>query len=290
MKQASRPRPATFRAMGREGPPRQVTIGETACELQEIFKHDSWAATALYRGQTGSFVAKFNRAEPILGIPMRWLGCWLARREARACRLLAGLTGVPVAVGPVVWQTRRFPTAFAHDYVPGHPLAMDERPSAAFFDELETLLAEIHARGMAYADLNKRENILVTEAGTPFLVDYQICFAPPSWMVSFPPVRWLLRELQTADRYHLRKHRLWHRPETVPASERDPARLRPMSVRLWRIAYVAPMQAFRRRLFTWMKIRTGRGLAVSELEPEKAARESLARKAADSGACLPGEE
>ncbi len=47
--QLVRPRPALFRALGRDEPPSVVTIGGEKHELIEIFKHDSWAATALTR-------------------------------------------------------------------------------------------------------------------------------------------------------------------------------------------------------------------------------------------------
>jgi len=195
MKQAVRARPAIFRALGQKDPPRQLEVGGQPCELQEIFKHDSWAATARYRGPSGSFVIKFNRSQPILLIPMAWLGCCLARREARAYQMLAGLEGVPPAAGKVSRDRRILRTAVAHEYIEGHPLAMDERPGKAFFDELETLVAAIHAKGMAYVDLNKRENIIVTEQSRPLLVDYQIHFAVCRWMAWIPPVRWLLHEL-----------------------------------------------------------------------------------------------
>lgn len=90
-----RARPALFRALGRKEPPRAITINGEEHELVEVFKHDSWAATALYRGQRGMIVAKFNREQPLFFVPMKWLGRWLARREARALCLLDGIAGCP---------------------------------------------------------------------------------------------------------------------------------------------------------------------------------------------------
>ena len=49
---AARPRPATFRALGAADPPATITLdGETFRRI-EILKHDSWAATAVYRSAT----------------------------------------------------------------------------------------------------------------------------------------------------------------------------------------------------------------------------------------------
>jgi hypothetical protein len=50
------------------------------------------------------------------------------------------------------------------------------------------------------------------------------------------------------------------------------------------------MTAFRRRFLVWLGVRSGKGLAISELEPEKAARLSLERKVADPSARLPGDD
>lgn len=261
------------------------------CDLEEIFKHDSFAATCLYRGSSSNrVVVKFNRTQPILLFPMRWLGRSLARREATACHTLAGLPGVPLDAGEVSTGGHILRNAFAHPFIEGHPLGIDEHPSEAFFAELKALVAAMHSHDMAYVDLNKRENIIVTENGRPLLVDYQIHFALRPWMRWFPPARWLLRQLQSGDRYHLHKHLLWHRPDLVPEAERDPNVYRPAGVRMWRLLYVTPMRRLRRRLLVLLRVRSGKGLAVSELAPEKAVRDLLAHKARNPEARLPGEE
>src|SRR5712691_2007307 len=96
-----RPRPPLLRALGRAEPPEQVEIDGKTYRLLRVVKHDSWAATAFYAGADKQIVCKFNRQQRIGPMPMRWLGRWLARREANALRLLAGLPGIPAAVGQV---------------------------------------------------------------------------------------------------------------------------------------------------------------------------------------------
>jgi hypothetical protein len=219
---------------------------------------------------------------------MAWLGCWLARREARAYRTLRSVSGIPHDGGEVRINGRQWSSAVAHPYIEGHPLHIDERPSDAFFIRLGEMMAALHQRDLAYADLNKRENLIVAEDGNPVLVDFQLYFAPPPWTLWLLPMRWLLRELQAGDRYHLLKHKLWHRPDLVPPDERDLSRQQPRGVRIWRIVYVNPIMLLRRHLLVWLRVRAGQGHAVTEFAPEKAARLTLERKAADPKARLPG--
>jgi hypothetical protein len=277
-----------LRALGRHEPPPVVTVGGEQYGLIEVFKHDSWAATALYQGGRGRMVVKFHRRHSLFLLPATWLGRWFARREARAYRMLRGVAGIARDGGEVRINGRRWSCAVAHPYLEGHPLHIDERPGDAFFSRLGEMMAAMHRRDLAYADLNKRENLIVADDGNPALVDFQLYFAPPRWTLRLPPVRWLLRELQAGDLYHLLKHTLWHRPDLVPPDERDLRRLRPRGVRIWRIIYTNPVILLRRRLLIWLRVRTGQGHAVTELAPEKAARLTLERKAADPTARLPG--
>jgi hypothetical protein len=282
-----RARPAIFRALGRGEPPPTIEAGGAQFDLVEVFKHDSWAATALYGNGDAKIVVKFNRRQPLLFVPMGWLGRWLARREARAMRLLRGVACFPEDAGGVRVSGRRVASAAAHVFAEGHPLHIDERPGDDFFPRLDAAVRALHRLGMAYVDLNKRENIIVTEAGAPLLVDFQIHFRAPRWLAWLPPVRWLLRELQAGDFYHLQKHIRWHRPDLVPPDAPPLEELRPAGARLWRGLYT-PLLAARRKLFVWLRIRGSGGLAVDELEPEKAARITRERAASNPPSRTPG--
>jgi hypothetical protein len=55
--QIAQPRPRVFRALGKADPPEQVEIDGHPYRRVDILKHDSWAATALYEGPLGMFVA-----------------------------------------------------------------------------------------------------------------------------------------------------------------------------------------------------------------------------------------
>src|SRR6478672_11446961 len=110
------PRPALFRALGPNDPPRVITVDGADYPLREIFKHDSWAATALYQREQGAVVLKLNREQPVLGLPMMWLGRWLARREERALKILADVPGIPPAVGDILIDGKKRDSVVAHQY------------------------------------------------------------------------------------------------------------------------------------------------------------------------------
>ena len=106
-----RPRPPVFRALGAADPPAAVEINDETFERREILKHDSWAATGIYASATRRAICKFNRRQPILGLPMAWLGRRLAARGTglhgpagghrwRAAKAYRLTTGVESDVNP----------------------------------------------------------------------------------------------------------------------------------------------------------------------------------------------
>jgi hypothetical protein len=272
MSRSVRPRPALFRALGRHEPPAEIEVAGQLCRRIEIFKHDSWAATARYQGPGLDLVCKFNRVQSILGLPMQWLGRRLAEREARALRRLADVVGIPAELGPVSVQGRRLPNAVAHAFIAGRPFGVHDRPADDFFPRLRAILDAVHHGDIAYVDLHKRENIVVGEDGGPHLVDFQVCFGlwrPGAQRNSL--LRSLLRAFQRADHYHLAKHIRLHRP--------DQLHLIPDAVRPWWIQahrfFAVPLRGCRRWLLSALGIRARGGMASSEAFPEDAVRRQL---------------
>lgn len=266
-----RPRPAVFRALGRDDPPAEVEIAGETFRLRETLKHDSWAATGIYASATRQALCKFNRVQPILGLPMQWLGRRLAAREAGFMDRLAGIIGIPVSLGPVSCDGRLQPHAVSRQWIAGHALAADELVDDRFFPTFRRLLAEVHARGVAHVDLHKRENVLVDTDGRPHLIDFQISFALPRGRLAGRLLRGLLRVLQRCDDYHLLKHELRHRPEHCHVTAQELARLRPWWIRAHRSVAV-PFRHVRRRLLVALGIRAAGGQASSEAFPEIAHR------------------
>jgi hypothetical protein len=274
-------RPALFRALGIQEPPPQVVIAGIAYQRVRVFKHDSWAATALYEGNGEQIICKFQRQQSICKVPMKWFGRLLASHERSLYHRLAGLTNLPRLLGDVYVEGKRCPHVVAHHFVPGHPLGMEEQVSDAFFPELEAFLIEMHKRATAYVDLHKRENIIVGEDGRPYLIDFQISLALPRWWPANSFLsRWFLRLLQGSDRYHFRKHFARCRPDQCGYSLHDVGRKRPWWIRLHRLAAV-PFRTLRRKLLVLLGVRSGVGHAHSEQFTEEGLRvEGETRKTA----------
>ena len=265
-----RPRPPVFRALGRLDPPPEIELRGQRYVRIDIYKHDSWAATARYRGPGGEVVCKFNRIQSIFGLPMTWLGRRLAARERAMLQRLAGVRGIPAECGPVSSAGRLLKNAVAHTCIPGRPLAPHDWPGDRFFEELVTLLQETHARGIAYVDLHKRENIVRGDDGRPYLIDFQVCFGLWSrWLSRVPPLPSILRALQHLDLYCLSKHERRHRPHAAALFTGNVSR--PWWISIHRF-FGVPLRQLRRLLLVALGIRTGRGRVTTELYAEDAFR------------------
>ncbi len=257
---AARPRPPWLRALGRDEPPFWVMVEGRLYTRTTIFKHDAWAATALYEGEGGKIICKFGRAAPLLGFPMRWLGRFLAGHESRVMRRLADVELVPKECGPLEVNGVVWPHAMARRFVEGRTLLGDKKQDGRFFQLLEELLRQVHARRVAYVDFNKPDNILIGDDGRPYLIDFQISFALcDRWPGNSAPMRWLLRLLQDGDWYHFGKHVRRYQAEggtvAIPPL--------PWFIRLHRLIAV-PFRQSRRWLLVKLRVRGGTGQADTE--------------------------
>jgi len=216
-------------------------LGGVTYRRRTIYKHDFFAATGQYESTAGQAVVKIGRTAPLLGLPMAWLGRASMTHERTLYRLLAGLPGLPDWLGEIGR------TGFAHTYVAGHPLRKGEVVRDDFFPRLAALLGEVHSRGAAYVDLEKRENIIVGEDGRPYLIDFQISwYLQPKRGGGRWPWRRIRDLLQAADRYHLLKHRRRHRPDQLTEADWAEAARAPAWVLAHR-ALFRPFTLLRRR-------------------------------------------
>ena len=109
----------------------------------------------------------------------RWtLGLWLIRNEWEIYSRLVGIRGTPRAVERV----DRF--AFVTEFVRGRPLQRGEALPASFFTDLERILSEIHARGVVHLDMRHKGNILISEQGDPYVIDFNssVAFGNRGWI------------------------------------------------------------------------------------------------------------
>jgi len=103
---------------------------------------------------------------------LRWtLGLWLIQKEWKIYSRLVGIKGVAQPIERI----DRF--AFAMEFIPGRPILRGESLPPSFFYELERVLGDIHERGIVHMDLRHKGNILVSEKGEPYLIDFNSSFA-----------------------------------------------------------------------------------------------------------------
>jgi hypothetical protein len=169
----------------------------------------------------------------------RVIGPWTIRKEARIHRLLERdgetFAGAPrmfgVIEGPALLM-ERMP-------VKRLPKMKTGTVPAEFFDALDRLLAEMHARGVAHGDL-RRKNIVLDEHGAPRLIDFTTAVACPPR--SLWPRTALFRMMTKVDRIAALKMRLSFFPET-PLTDEQRALLenRPFPLRVG--------QFYRQRLY-----------------------------------------
>jgi serine/threonine protein kinase len=103
---------------------------------------------------------------------LRWtLGIWLIQKEWKIYSRLRGMKGIPQPIERI----DRF--AFAMEFIPGRPLLRGEDLPSSFFSDLQEVLKEVHARGVVHLDLRHKGNILLSERGKLFLIDFNSSFA-----------------------------------------------------------------------------------------------------------------
>ncbi len=246
--------PLWLRALGRGEPPLTLEVGGNRYTFQRGFKHDFFAATSLYQGDAGKVVLKIGRTAGLFGLPMTWVGRRLMRHEANLFELAKGIEGIPRCLG--TWGK----TGIVHDYVEGRPLTKGDQVEDEFFPRLWKLLDELHARDIAYVDLEKRENVIRGDDEQPYLIDFQISWhLPANRGGSTWPARKLLSILQASDRYHLLKHWRRMRPDQLDDKMLDASYRAPFWI-AWHRTLFRPVTHFRRWILVGLGARsTARG-------------------------------
>jgi predicted Ser/Thr protein kinase len=171
----------------------------------------------------------------------RWWTAWIARvlchREARALARLDGLRGTPRLFATERGTLRR-------EWIEGRPMQLARPSDPAYFRAARTLLARLHRRGVAHNDVAKEPNWLVTSAGEPALVDFQLAVVVRRRGRFF-------RSLAREDLRHLLKHKRRYCPERLTARERRMLATPAPTSRLWG-ATGKPVYTFvTRRLLGW---------------------------------------
>ncbi len=227
-------------------PAGEVYIGGATYRLVRVFKHDFFAATALYeavgQAEIPKVVVKTYRTQAFCGLGMEWLGRFSRDHEKAIYAALEGVEGVPRWVGCVG------PTGLAIEYIEAAPLDHLDKPPAGYFDRMRQILDAVHARGIAYVDANKLSNMLAADDGSPYLIDFQIAVgARDDWPWPARTIAGrIVRYLQGKDIYHLCKHKRRLAPDELTDEEEKISRHRGLWHHLHR-KITKPYRAVRRR-------------------------------------------
>jgi len=195
-------------------PPSRLKIRGTSYSFLKILKDDFWARTMLYTGPKRMAVVKSAYSISYHGLPRKRIARFLAGREAKMHERLSDVRFVPRLLERIDDFT------FAREYVEGYTLLERPEVNETFFDELLQMVKELHSRGIAYVDLNKRDNIVVGEDGHPYLIDFQISVHRDDLNRFMGPLaEKILQTLQEGDIYHIFKHKRRIRPDLLRPGE-----------------------------------------------------------------------
>jgi hypothetical protein len=152
----------------------------------------------------------------------RTLALYLMRREHRALSRLAlgaGIEGVPRILDLGANQLTR-------SWIEGAPMQIAKPRDPAYFHAALRLLRQLHAANVIHNDLAKETNWLVTPAGLPALVDFQLA-------MTLTKRGALARALGHDDLRHLLKHKRTYLPERLTAREKRILARHSLVSRVW---------------------------------------------------------
>lgn len=194
--------------------PEVLHVEDRELRLVRVLKWDFFAKTAEYRDEKGGACLKVQKPATFFGLPFRGIGDMMTRHEGDLLKHLADVPGIPRFMGRI----GRY--GCLHDWIEGVDLKHTDSWPADFFDRFAEMLTDVHARGVALVDLNKRENIIVGADGSPGFVDFQLAFHHPGGVIGPPDLRrsWL-HLLQREDWYHFYKHKRRLAPDQMTDAE-----------------------------------------------------------------------
>ena len=189
---------------------------------RRILKRDVFGTVSALvpRGSPDAGPVAVERDTTAARVWLRWPARRLAGREARALLALAHVAGVPRLLA---WDGVRL----RRSWVEGEALHRRQPPPGPeYFREGLRLLRRLHATALVHNDLAKEPNWLVTPAGRPALVDFQLALRPRHRGRLF-------RALAYDDLRHLLKHKRTYCPDRLTNRERAILARRSLPARAW---------------------------------------------------------
>jgi predicted Ser/Thr protein kinase len=174
--------------------------------VERLLKQDLFGRIELVRGASGDTGLAVRRDTRAARWWTRPIARWLAQREARALRHLAGFTDVPQLIS---WRDG----ILLRTWLEGSPMQVARPRDPAYFARALALVRRLHAAGVVHNDLAKEANWLVRENGMPGLIDFQLAWVPRRRV-------WLFRALGREDVRHALKHKRYYCSERLTGRER----------------------------------------------------------------------
>lgn len=211
----------------------------------ELLKADHFGRVERgYLSEIGPATAWIGRNTSAAPWYTRPLARFLAKREARALRVLTGLAGIPQ------WQSWQ-EGLLLRSYLEGRPMHLAQPKDRTWFFRAQRFLVAMHRRGVVHNDLAKEPNWIVTPDGYPALVDFQLA------TVHRRRGRWF-RHAAREDLRHLLKHKRTYCPHALTARERQLLSQVGWVAQLWRWTGKPMYLGLTRGLLRW-KDREGAG-------------------------------
>jgi RIO-like serine/threonine protein kinase len=203
--------------------PGQMTIENDLYYYEKILKDDFFSVNVLYRSSNEGgkkYVLKLSDFRFIFGWLFFPFAVYMSRREYKIYSMVKDIQGIP-KLGPKYGLRGYF-----HEFIEGrtlHELASHKEfllPDD-FFARLKAIVDEIHRRRIFYMDLNKHGNIIISDDGSPYLIDFQISlYLGRRNFLCDRLFNFFIRE----DIYHIYKHKKRFRPDLMTEEEKELAR------------------------------------------------------------------
>jgi len=171
---------------------------------------------------------------PLWARPVAW---WLARKEVRALRAVAGIEGCPLLI-------RADRTGLLRSWTQGTPLHLARPADAAWYRDARRLLREMRRRGVTHNDIAKPQNWLMTPGGRAAVIDFQLASLHPR---RGPFFRLMARE----DLRHLLKQKRAYAPGLLTPSEHRMLARKAWPARVWMATGKRAYNFITRRLMNW---------------------------------------
>jgi hypothetical protein len=199
--------------------PEKTIINDETYYYEKILKDDFFSVNVLYKNDKGRrFVLKLSDFRFIFGILFRPFAAMMSSHEYKIYKMVADIEGVPELGPRLGWR------GYFHEYIEGKTLhELKDTPEVLpenFFNELKDIVDQVHRRRILYVDMNKKGNIIMSDDGKPFLIDFQISqyFKKRRWILGRLTDK-IFNRLIKEDIYHVYKHKKRYQKKLMTEEE-----------------------------------------------------------------------